>query len=108
MFSHELKHAYQFETGQTSLSFDKKPVVNFLHDGWDEVSGYARGSLFGEKNNIRYPENLEGIYSGLQSGPTSIHNHRYNLLELSKFELNSLAKNKKQAFRVNNTTYNGK
>jgi RHS repeat-associated protein len=111
LFSHELKHAFQFETGQTSLSFNKKPVVNFLHDAWDEVAAYERGQLFGQRENINSPEDLvsKGLYSGLQMGPNSIYNHKYDLTNPSvQNQLNEIALRKQQAFRINSTTYNGK
>lgn len=111
LFSHELKHAFQFETGQTSLSFDKKPVVNFLHDGFDEVEGYQRGQLFGQKENINTAADLASkqLYNGLQTGPVSIHNYSGGrMMTSNNAALNYLAKQKQQAFRINNTTYNGK
>ncbi|WP_428229470.1 RHS repeat domain-containing protein [Flavobacterium sp.] len=111
LFSHELKHAFQFETGQTSLSFDRKPVVNFLHDGFDEVEGYQRGQLFGQRENINTPADLssKGLYGGLQTGPITIHNYSYGqMMNSNNAALNYLAKQKQQAFRINNTTYNGK
>ena len=47
--AHELKHAYQFETGE--LSFDNSgKYYGLLGDIFDEKHAYNRGSLFGGKN----------------------------------------------------------
>jgi uncharacterized protein RhaS with RHS repeats len=49
-FAHELKHAFQFETGK--LSFGKGGKVGgALYDIQDEVEAYKRGSMFGWPDN---------------------------------------------------------
>ncbi len=44
--SHELKHAYQFETGKLSFSASTGKA-GILYDLQDEVEAYQRGALFG-------------------------------------------------------------
>ncbi len=43
--AHELKHGFQFETGQTSFNRNRGKAGG-LHDLTDEIAGYRRGSLF--------------------------------------------------------------
>ena len=47
--SHELKHAFQFESGTLSLLSNGK--VGDLYDLMDEQEAYERGRLFGEIRN---------------------------------------------------------
>ncbi len=47
--SHELKHAFQFETGR--ISFKSSGSIGDLYDLIDEQEAYQRGSLFGETRN---------------------------------------------------------
>jgi len=49
-FAHELKHAFQFETGKLSFGPGGKRGGD-LFDLQDEVEAYARGSMFGWPSN---------------------------------------------------------
>lgn len=55
LLAHELKHAYQFETGQ--ISFGKLDKETF-YDLTDEDEAYTRGRLF----NDTYPSDLSKQY----------------------------------------------
>lgn len=56
-FAHELKHAYQFETG--TLSVTKLEESYGLYDKQDEREAFARGQLFGSGESF---ERNESIY----------------------------------------------
>jgi hypothetical protein len=47
---HELKHAYQFETGE--ISFGKDGKGGILYDKMDEVEAYKRGFAFGDRDHF--------------------------------------------------------
>ena len=54
--AHELKHAYQFETGE--MSFDAQTgggVKSLLYDITDEQAAYQRGAAYGKE----IPKNIE-------------------------------------------------
>ncbi len=111
MFSHELKHGYQFETGESgSLTKDENEKgTTFLHDKTDEVAGYQRGKIFGQ-NDSYTTGNLPNIYDGLPTGPINATNHPEisQALKLpanqQKAALQNIA-NKGRAFRANGQTY---
>ena len=95
--AHELKHAYQFETGQ--YNFGK---TNYFRDIYDEVEAYKRGALFGgSEEGIR-----DGRYSNLLREPTDIHVLGKLVYENDSL-LQSKARRKEVIFRWNNVTYNG-
>ena len=75
LLSHELKHAYQFETGEYSVG-PRLPGVaysNLLYDKTDEVAAYARGAIFG--GGTAYGINsLPSIYSDRATGPYNAAN----------------------------------
>jgi hypothetical protein len=50
VFAHELKHAYQFETGTISLQSTRTKYG--LYDKEDEREAFARGKLFGSKETF--------------------------------------------------------
>ncbi|WP_046759288.1 RHS repeat-associated core domain-containing protein, partial [Kordia jejudonensis] len=66
LFAHELKHAYQFETG--ALSFGQGGNGGLLYDIQDEVEAYRRGSLFGESSKTI--ESIRSEYPGLRGRET--------------------------------------
>lgn len=111
MFSHELKHGYQFETGETGnlTREENEKGVNFLHDKNDEVSAYERGRIFGQ-NDSYTTNSLPDIYKDLPTGPINSANHPEisQALKLpagqQKAALQNIA-NKGRAFRVNGQTY---
>ena len=109
MFAHELKHAYQFETGEASLGQKGGTGFSFLLDKNDELSGYKRQGLFGNNGGISKLSNLPDNYSSLPTGPVNIHNLNpavNNVVKTNnRFQLQALANQRNQAFRVNNKTY---
>ncbi|VBB45607.1 conserved hypothetical protein [uncultured Paludibacter sp.] len=67
--AHELKHGYQFETGNFSFGSAGLP----FYDKYDELEAYQRGAMFGgERYNDIY--SLPPIYKGLQDGPSNAQN----------------------------------
>ena len=66
LFGHELKHAYQFETG--SLSFSRTGNGGLLYDIQDEVEAYARGAFFGEANKT--VREIQELYPGIRTRTT--------------------------------------
>lgn len=69
-FAHELKHAYQFETGALSLSYSGN-LAGSLYDITDEIEAYKRGQLFGANASVYVDENwIRSLgYSKLPTGP---------------------------------------
>ncbi|WP_455498041.1 hypothetical protein [Coprobacter sp.] len=101
LFSHELKHAYQFETGQLSSDRKNTPV---LCDKHDEVAAYSRGAMFGQ---TKYGlNNLPSIYNHLPVGPIDATNHP-NIMHLLNLpsQLQKIANNTNSAFRIGGVTY---
>ncbi|MFT3919620.1 DUF6443 domain-containing protein [Cloacibacterium sp.] len=113
LFAHELKHMYQFETGQTSLGLTKNQGGSYLKGGnmlfydlSDEVDAYKRGALFGQRENITSVADVltKGIYdSRIPSGPINAANHP----DATKIQQNpqSISNKYNAAFRINGTTY---
>ena len=62
LFAHELKHAYQFETG--ALSFGPNGNGGILYDIQDEVEAYHRGTYFGESSKTQ--SQIRTLYPGLR------------------------------------------
>lgn len=63
---HELKHAYQFETGTLSFSL-RAGYGGIYYDYHDEVEAFKRVSIFGgpaKPNSMYTPERFEGHKSG--------------------------------------------
>lgn len=101
--AHELKHAYQFETGDFSTTSKKNGTP--FYDKQDEIEAYQRGSLFG----IRIPSQLDPIYSALQDNKSSVGiSYPFSSPENLPGYLQILADKNKAAFRYNGTTYVGK
>jgi RHS repeat-associated protein len=99
--AHELKHAYQFETGAFS-SGNRRDGVPF-YDKTDEWEGYSRGSLFGAPRIYSLPS----IYDNLQSGPMDATKLAPIILS-NPAELQKLAERTKSVFRTNGKTYIGR
>lgn len=100
--AHELKHAYQFETGNFSTGFMRDGSL--FYDKQDEVEAYARGELFGGPRGHTTVGNLPSIYSNLQSGPMDATKLPQIILT-APGELQKLATRTKSAFRVGGITY---
>lgn len=110
LFAHELKHAHQFEKGEASFGAKGGSGFSFLLDKQDEIAGYKREGLFGgNSGNISNISNLPSQYSSLPSGPVSIHSLSPAVSNLvrtgNNIQLQSLANQRNQAFRVNNKTF---
>lgn len=69
VFAHELKHAYQFETG--NLSFFADGNGGQLYDRNDEYEAFARGSFFGGLNLTR--SQIDSHYSNRPQGPLNLY-----------------------------------
>ena len=96
--AHELKHAYQFETGSLSSGYMTNGIP--FYDKTDEMAAYLRGSLFGGRRVSSLPR----LYKDLQSGPMDATQLPPIILE-NPIELQKLANRTKSAFRVNGITY---
>ncbi len=110
LFSHELKHAYQFETGAYSVGPELAgPNKNLLYDKYDEVEAYNRGSLFGGTSYTI--NNLPQEYNNIATGPVDATTHP-NIkaimglpMDVQKKTLQDVANRTLHAFRINGTTY---
>lgn len=98
MLSHELKHAYQFETGAFSSGLRKDGVP--FYDKTDEWEAYSRGALFGGE----HINTLPSLYDNLQRGPMDATKLAPIILS-NPAELQKIANRTKSAFRVNGVTY---
>lgn len=98
MLSHELKHAYQFETGAFSSGYMRNGAP--FYDKTDEVAAYARGVLLGGSRSSSLPS----IYDNLQAGPMDATKLHPAILS-SPTQLQKLADRTRSAFRVNGVTY---
>jgi RHS repeat-associated protein len=113
LFSHELKHMYQFETGQTTLGLTKNKGSLTLSDNnllfydlSDEVEAYKRGALFGQRENINSVKDVlaKGVYSDrIPSGPFNSINHPQAAGIRS--DPQTFANKHNGAFRIGLTTY---
>lgn len=79
-FAHELKHAYQFETGRLSMRANTEGGVTktggFLFDYTDEVEAHQRGFDFGSS----LPEHPDPkVYSNLPKGERNVNKDNYML-----------------------------
>ncbi len=102
LFSHELKHAYQFETGAMSMA-TVRGVPSILHDKSDEYEGYARGSMFRGDSHIG---TLPSIYDHLSQGPIDATTHPSIGPSINNpTQLQNIANQFNNAFRVNGVTY---
>ena len=98
MLAHELRHAYQFETGAFSSGYMRDGTP--FYDKADEWEAYSRGTLFGAGRISSLPS----IYNNLQSGPIDVTKLAPIILS-SPTELQKLANRTRSAFRVNGVTY---
>ena len=108
MLAHELKHAYQFETGSYSLG----PKKYIFYDITDEQEAYNRGALFGAKK-----KGIEAIKKeyDIPVGPLDYKNHPdfmyiYNnpsVLTKAVKNVGRMVKDEKSrlVFRINGQTY---
>ncbi|MGV7106198.1 DUF6443 domain-containing protein [Flavobacterium sp. U410] len=69
VFAHELKHAFQFETGKLSFGAGGK-VGGALYDLTDEYEAFDRGSFFGGLNLSR--SEINAAYPNRPQGPLNL------------------------------------
>ena len=109
LIAHELKHAYQFETGSFSIgkTVGDADYTNLLYDKHDEVEAYKRQAFFGGN-----AYGLNNLPSGYDAYPNTSYNYK-NIPEIqgamnssSSCEfLQNLSNRVYHAFRINGTTY---
>ena len=78
--AHELKHAYQFETGQLSIANKSQPNY-LLYDRTDEEEAYQRGALYGGPPCRDYEANFRKLHDG----PRGINAGQYTIDKLLKW-----------------------
>jgi len=109
LFAHELKHAHQFEIGEASFGERNGKGFSFLLDKNDELAGYQRQALFGSNGGVTNINNLPDNYNSLPTGPVNIHNLNPAVINIvrtgNNIQLQALANQRNQAFRVNNRTF---
>ena len=113
LFAHELKHAYQFETGSLSIGprmpNDPNGYTNFVYDKHDEVAAYSRGAMFGQ--TAYGINNLPSAYNNLPTGPIDVVTHpglaAINALPAAQraAAYQGIANSTRHAFRVGGQTY---
>ena len=98
LIAHELKHGYQFETGElsTGVYITGKP----FYDLNDEIEAYQRGALFGQIFNGSIKDNYKYLFKKKYGVLNSSISDLSNPLELQNF-----ANQKHCAFRWNGCTY---
>ncbi|MEZ4828178.1 MAG: RHS repeat-associated core domain-containing protein [Bacteroidia bacterium] len=105
LFAHELHHAYQFETGQTSLSthdrnLNVNPIADWLaYDQTDEREAYRIQGYFGSTQrqlpsayNNRPAGSVSVEQSPLYLRLTALHGHKYQTM-------GAIANQSRMAFR---------
>ena len=98
MLAHELKHAYQFETGNFSSGFLKNGEP--FYDITDEYEAYERGYLFGQPKNY----NIAKQYGYLQKSTKGVSS-LIELLKNNNKELQKYANRTHSTFRWQSITY---
>ena len=93
--AHELKHAYQFETG--SVSYGNKGDFETLYDLTDEIEAYHRGGLLGQADE----SNNKQLYGNLKKSSFSV----LNLTDQSEEGLLYFARLNQCCFRWQGKTY---
>jgi hypothetical protein len=110
LFSHELKHAFQFETGSYSIGprMGNVPYTNLLYDKHDELEGFKRGELFGG-DRYRTIGSLPSEYANVAEGPYDSGNIPEMKSASSTSDPNkayqNLANQTGHAFRINGSTF---
>ena len=103
LFAHELKHAYQFETGSFSIGpqLSSGNFSNLFYDKYDEIEAYNRGAIFGEsKYNLK---SLPSEYSNIATGPNDFRS--LGTRSTNQQFLQNMANTTGHAFRINGKTY---
>ena len=111
LIAHELKHAYQFETGNYSVGIKLSHISsysNLFYDRHDEVEAYERGAIFG---GTAYGLNYlpSPTYDNVATGSYSYRNvpEIQNTMNSPNPQeaLQKISRVFRHAFRVNGTTY---
>jgi len=100
--AHELKHAYQFETGAYSTGYMSNGTP--FYDQSDEVEAYARGAFFRGESRSASSIASDSYYGKLQAGPMDATNLSAIILS-NPVALQKLANRTRSAFRINGVTY---
>jgi RHS repeat-associated protein len=113
LLAHEFKHAYQFETGTASLTTYPggnnstyrtiSPLDWLAYDQQDELEAYRRQGLFGSTHS-----SLPSGYNNRSVGGVSFPKNQVTMQPYSNSshaDLQRIADNARQAFRLNGTTY---
>ena len=101
LLAHELKHAYQFETGAYSTGYLSNGAP--FYDKSDEIEAYQRGELFGTPA----PNRLSSIYDKIQDAPKSVDNFVPDIRN-NPTALQRVANSMKCLFRWQGVTYKSK
>ena len=101
LLAHELKHAYQFETGAYSTGYLSNGAP--FYDKSDEIEAYQRGELFGTPA----PNRLSSIYDKIQDAPKSVDNFVPDIRN-NPTALQRVANSMKCVFRWQGVTYKSK
>ncbi len=97
--AHELKHAYQFETGKFSIldKDDYRSRKNTFYDREDEIEAFERGMMF--DNSLPSYFQVADSYDGLQYGPEQADP------KATDAELQKIANENGIIFKVNGKLY---
>lgn len=101
ILAHELKHAYQFETG--AFSSGSRKNGDPFYDQTDEFEAYDRGTMFGAPKVYYLPD----IYKNLKEEQSGV-NLLPKVAQESKVALQSIATKNNAVFRWNGVTYKPK
>ena len=101
-FAHELKHAYQFETGQMNLG---ELYGNFIYDLEDEREAFSRGIAFGSSKSYQQSK-ASYINNGVPAGTWNLWNHNDSRFRLNDpIELQNFSNMHGIVFRYKQRTY---
>jgi RHS repeat-associated protein len=113
LLAHEFKHAYQFETGTASLTTYPggnnstyrtiSPLDWLAYDQQDELEAYRRQGLFGSTHSSLPSGYTNRSVGGVSFPKTQVTMQPYS--NSSHADLQRIADNARQAFRLNGTTY---
>ena len=101
MLAHELKHAYQFETGDFSSGMLKNGEP--FYDLTDEIEAYERGYMFGQPRN----KIIAQQYEYLQRSPSGVRS-LIDAIKNDPDQLQKYAERSHSTFRWRGSTYKHK
>lgn len=100
LLAHELKHAYQFETGDFSTG--RKTNGSPFYDQTDEREAYDRGAMFGQPKMVSLPQ----MYDRFQKQESGIR-ILPKIIQDTPSVLHKLTYRDNAVFRWRGVTYNG-